>query len=312
MSAISIVNVKKNYGTLAALKGINLEIKKGEFFGLLGPNGAGKTTLIHSIVGLCKPSAGSIQVHGHDVRKDLFESHQKIGFSPQDMNLDRFFSIRQILFYQAGFYGIPRGERYARVDRLLETFQLTEKASAQYYRLSGGMQKRVLIAKALVGNPEVLILDEPTAGIDVEQRHHLWGYLNKLNSNGTTIILTTHTIDEAEVLCERIGIMHLGEVREMGSPKELIKKYCEKKVILTTSQPIDHAPPPPHPRAEGEEGGWKIDGNCLTATGKDVGIMLQACYQFVAQIPNCRIEDIHVEQGSLEEVFLKVTGSKIE
>lgn len=306
MSAISIVNVKKNYGTLAALKGINLEIKKGEFFGLLGPNGAGKTTLIHSIVGLCKPSAGNIQVHGHDVRKDLFESHQKIGFSPQDMNLDRFFSIRQILFYQAGFYGIPRGERYARVDRLLETFQLTEKANAQYYRLSGGMQKRVLIAKALVGNPEVLILDEPTAGIDVEQRHHLWGYLKNLNANGTTIILTTHTIDEAEVLCERIGIMHLGEIREMGSPKELIKKYCEKKVILKTSQPLDPG------LLTNFSFKHEVIGNCLTATGKDIGIMLQACYQLLAQIPNCRIEDIHVEQGSLEEVFLKVTGSKIE
>lgn len=252
MSAISIVNAKKSYGALQALKGIHLEIKKGDFFGLLGPNGAGKTTLISSIVGLCRLSEGKIRVLGHDVEQDYLKSRRIVGYSPQEVNLDRFFSIRKILTFQAGFFGIPRSQRKQLIDRLLTQFRLEDKANQPYYRLSGGMQKRVLIAKALVGNPQILILDEPTAGVDVEQRFELWHFLRGLNRDGTTIILTTHYIDEAEELCQRVGIIHLGEIRELGTPQALIEKYCEKKII-----------------------------------------------------PD------HVERGTLEDVFLKVTGAKI-
>ncbi len=252
MSAISIVNVKKSFGSLLALKGINLEIKEGEFFGLLGPNGAGKTTLISSIVGLCRLSEGKIGVLGHDVERQYLQSRRLVGYSPQEVNLDRFFSIRKILTFQAGFFGVRRSDRKQLIDRLLNQFRLEDKANQPYYRLSGGMQKRVLIAKALVGNPKILILDEPTAGVDVEQRLELWNFLRGLNRDGTTIILTTHYIDEAEELCQQVGIIHLGEIRELGTPAELIDRYCEKKII-----------------------------------------------------PD------HVERGTLEEVFLKVTGAKI-
>ncbi|MDO8519815.1 MAG: ABC transporter ATP-binding protein [Deltaproteobacteria bacterium] len=232
MSALSIVNAKKSFGPVAALKGINLEIPRGEFFGLLGPNGAGKTTLIRSIVGLALLDSGSISVYGNDVRKDFLKTRSLIGYSPQEVNLDRFFSIRKILLYQAGFFGAKKARQKEIVDKLLHQFRLEEKANSPYYRLSGGMQKRLLIAKAMVGLPKVLILDEPTAGVDVEQRHELWNYLRGLNKEGTTILLTTHYIDEAEELCNRISIIHLGEIREDGSPQDLMKKYCEKKTIV--------------------------------------------------------------------------------
>src|SRR5690349_23774467 len=158
MVAIKIVNAKKNFGDVHALKGINLDVPAGEFFGLLGPNGAGKTTLISSIVGLCRLSEGEISVFGEIVRRDSIESKKYIGFSPQDVNLDRFFSVRKLLFYQAGFYGLPSSERKDKVDELLTRFGLMEKADQPYYRLSGGMQKRLLIAKAVIGSPKILIL----------------------------------------------------------------------------------------------------------------------------------------------------------
>lgn len=230
MSAISIVNAKKRYSTLEALKGINLDINKGEFFGLLGPNGAGKTTLICAIVGLCHLTEGSIAVCGFDVNKDFIKTHALLGYSPQDVNLDRFFTIKKILEFQAGFYGVVRNKRKEMVSKLLEQFKLTDKANEPYYKLSGGMQKRLLVAKALVGSPKVLILDEPTAGVDVEQRLELWEFLRGLNSDGTTIILTTHYIEEAEALCERIAIMNLGLVKEIGTPKELMQHHGAKKL----------------------------------------------------------------------------------
>lgn len=305
MVAISIVNAKKNYGSLWALKGINLEVNKGEFFGLLGPNGAGKTTLIHSMVGLCRLTEGSIHVHGYDVVKDFLKTRALIGFAPQDINLDRFFPIRRILMYHAGFFGIPRKNRVEIVDGLLTQFHLQEKSHQSYYRLSGGMQKRLLIAKAMVSKPEVLILDEPTAGIDVEQRHELWGYLRKLNEQGTTIILTTHYIDEAEALCRRIGIIHQGEIRELGKPQDLIEKYCEKKVTIKMSKPIQEF----EMMAKGLP--FEIKENIVIGRGAAVGPLIEAFNHLISKDPQCRILDMHVERGTLEDVFLKVTGSQI-
>ena len=316
MSALSVVNAKKSYGPVQALKGISLEVGKGEFFGLLGPNGAGKTTLIQSIVGLCRLNEGSISVFGMDVWRDYLKTHALVGFSPQDMNLDRYFSIRKILMFQAGFYGLNHATQKKVVDRLLEQFHLTEKANVAYYRLSGGMQRRLLVAKAMVGSPRLLILDEPTAGIDVEQRHELWEYLQHLNRDGTTIILTTHYIDEAEALCRRIAVIHLGEIRETGIPAELIEQYCEKRVMMKISEEI----PPSPPFAKGGLGGiystegirFKIDGNQVIATGRNVAKMIALLQQMVAQKPGCQILDMHVERGTLEDVFLKVTGRKME
>lgn len=305
MSALTIVNAKKNYASTQALKGINLKVAPGEFFGLLGPNGAGKSTLIHSIVGLAHLNQGSIQVYGHDVRRESLKTKSLVGFAPQEVNLDRFFSIRKILMYQAGFFGIPRQQRRQIVDELLEQFDLTEKADIQYYRLSGGMQKRLLVAKAMIGNPQLIILDEPTAGVDVEQRHALWKYLRKLNQAGATIILTTHYIDEAEALCERIGIINLGEIKELGSPQDLIQKYCQRKVVLETSQNLDKN------LFENLKFNVAINGTRIEAWGKRMGEMTSELYALIQAKTTATIEDIHVERGSLEEVFLKVTGEKI-
>lgn len=293
MFALSIVNAKKTYQQTTALRGVSLDIQAGEFFGLLGPNGAGKTTLISSIVGLCRLTEGQISVFGHDVRQDYLQARRLVGYSPQEINLDRFFSIKKILFYQAGFFGVPRKNRSDLVDRLLTQFKLTDKAHQQYYRLSGGMQRRVLMAKALVGSPKILILDEPTAGVDVEQRHELWGFLKNLNRDGTTIILTTHYIDEAESLCQRIGIIHQGQIREVGLPAALISKYCHSHLRVTWKQ-------------EGQE-------SVLTESfkGQDMAALLSELEKKRQQNPSLTLVDVVIDRGNLEQAFLKVTGENI-
>lgn len=225
MNAVSIFHLKKKYESVEALRGIDLEIPEGEFFGLLGPNGAGKSTLIRSMVGLVRPTSGSLRIFDHDVQTEYRLAKSLIGLSPQEVNIDRFFSIQKTLEYQGGYYGLKRRARQERAQALLNRFGLWEKRRAQFYRLSGGMQKRLLVARAMMNAPRLLILDEPTAGIDVEQRRDLWQFLRDLNRDGTTIILTTHYIDEAEELCERVGIIDRGKIVEMGSPKALIEKY---------------------------------------------------------------------------------------
>ncbi len=266
-AAIYIKDLSKKYGTFEALRNIDLEIPTGEFFGLLGPNGAGKTTLINTLVGLAKKNAGTVEVLGHDVGADYIKTKSLIGLSPQEVNVDRFFKVRKLLEFQGGFYGMPRGERRARAEELLIQFDLKDKMDVQFWRLSGGMQKRVMVARSMMASPKILILDEPTSGVDVEQRHDLWGFLRGLNADGTTIILTTHFIDEAEQLCERVGIIARGQVIEMGAPQDLISKHCEQFF-----------------RVNGER--------------KD-------------QLNGYKVNDIEIQRGSLEEVFLKVTGHSI-
>jgi ABC-2 type transport system ATP-binding protein len=304
--ALEICNAKKNYKDVHALKGINLAVKKGEFFGLLGPNGAGKTTLIQSIVGLCRLSEGHINVYGSDVVKNYMSARQVVGYAPQEVNLDRFFSIEKILQFQAGFFGASRSEQKDIVEKLLARFNLSHKAKVQYYKLSGGMQKRVLVAKAMVGKPKLLILDEPTAGVDVEQRHELWEYLRELNKDGTTIILTTHYIDEAEILCQRIGIINLGEIRELGTPQDLILKYCRPQVKIKTNKILNSA--------------WfqmltgleiKIDENTVWATGSRAGSMTEKLLSIITRQNELAVDEIMVNNGNLEDVFLSVTGDRL-
>ncbi len=305
--ALLIQNARKNFGSFQALKGINLTVHEGEFFGLLGPNGAGKTTLINSIVGLGRLNEGSIAVCGHDIRLEPLKAKRLLGFSPQEVNLDRFFPIRKTLMYQAGFHGMRPKECRQRADELLEQFGLTEKAGMPYYKLSGGMQKRLLIAKAVITRPKVLILDEPTAGVDLEQRHKLWKFLRNLNHDGTAIILTTHYIDEAEELCERIGVIHLGEIREIGSPTALIEKYCVKTLKVTLSDPLNEQ----NITFENNDLKLSVHGNHLNIEGRNVGLMMKKANEVIAQNPPCHLADISVERGTLEDVFLKVTGSRI-
>lgn len=304
--ALSISSATKIYGDLTALRQLDLTVAEGEFFGLLGPNGAGKTTLISAIVGLCRLTSGSISVFGNDVLKAYMQSRKLIGYSPQEVNLDRFFSIRKILEYQAGFFGCDRAEQKKRVGHLLERFDLTSKEDKQYYKLSGGMQKRVLVAKALVNKPRLLILDEPTAGVDVRQRHELWKYLRELNADGTTIILTTHYIDEAEELCERIGIINRGEIREMGAPRDLIKKHCQARIDIVTAASI----------AETDFAGVsdfnvRVGGRHLAAEGGAAGPMMETIIARLNQSQNSLV-DVRLNSGTLEDVFLKVTGMRLE
>lgn len=305
--ALLIHQAKKNFGKLQALKGINLQIKAGEFFGLLGPNGAGKTTLISSIVGLGRLTEGSISVYGFDTRKDPLKAKRIIGFSPQDVNLDRFFPIRKILMYQAGFYGFSKAEQKSRADELLSQFELTEKADMPYYKLSGGMQKRLLIAKAVISKPRLLILDEPTAGVDVEQRHRLWKFLQNLNKDGTAIILTTHYIDEAETLCERIGIIHLGEVKEVGSPAALIEKYCVKTLKASLSNSLNKKV-----IFETNDLKTEINNSTVIISGRNINIMMKKLSEILAQNPQVQLEDLNLEKGSLEEVFIQATGTSFQ
>lgn len=306
MTALEVHQARKSYGDVQALNGVDLTVAAGEFFGLLGPNGAGKTTLIQSIVGLCRLSSGRVSVFGHDVVKDYMTTRRLIGYSPQEVNLDRFFSIQKILEYQAGFFGVPLAQQRRKVGELLERFDLTEKSGTQYYKLSGGMQKRVLVAKALVNAPKILILDEPTAGVDVQQRHDLWNYLRQLNGDGTTIILTTHYIDEAEALCERIGIINLGEIREMGAPRELIRKYCRTALRVTASDTLNATL-----FADIRDYSIAVFGSSVTAEGAGAGVMIEGVVSRILKQPAMTVKDVALADGSLEEVFLKVTGSRL-
>lgn len=307
MNAVNINNAIKNYKDVQALKGVGFEIKEGEFFGLLGPNGAGKTTLIQSIVGLCRLNKGDINVFGHDVVKNYRQARQLIGYSPQEVNLERYFTIKNTLQYQTGFFGFKRSVQKQRAKELLEQFGLSDKADVQFFRLSGGMQKRALIAKALVSRPKLLMLDEPTAGVDVKQRHDLWKYLKKLNSDGTTIILTTHYIDEADALCDRIGIINFGEIKEIGVPKDLIEKYCTPRICIKANRTIDA-----QTLAAINDFEIKVKDNIIEASGHRAGIMTQRILKIILEQPDVLVEDISVSKGSLEDVFLKVTGKSIE
>lgn len=229
-SALSVKNLKKTYsdGKVKALKGIDLEIKPGQFFGLLGPNGAGKSTLIHTIMGLAMPTSGSASVFGADVVQDYKTARAYAGFSPQDINLDWFLTVEQTLDFHGGYYGMTKKERKERIDELLKVFSLTDKKKARAMFLSGGMKRRTVIARALMHRPKFLILDEPTAGVDVELRRELWKYVREINKQGTTILLTTHYIEEAEELCDQIALINGGKILKVGTVAELKKAYKVK------------------------------------------------------------------------------------
>jgi len=230
--AIHIQGVHKNFGALHALNGIDLAIEQGEFFALLGPNGAGKSTLINILAGLIAPTAGSISVMGFDVQKQYQQARQLLGVVPQELVFDPFFNVREMLRFQAGYFGLGR-ENDAWVDEVLEGLGLADKAHTNMRKLSGGMKRRALIAQALAHKPPVIVLDEPTAGVDVELRQMLWEFIKKLNRDGHTIILTTHYLEEAETLCSRVGMMKQGKVVALDSTANLLNKFSGKHLRLT-------------------------------------------------------------------------------
>jgi len=240
--AISIRGLTKFYGDLRALDNFSMEVREGEFFGFLGPNGAGKTTTINILAGLTTYKDGQVKVFGKDVVGDYREARKLIGLVPQEFNFDDYFTVDEILRFYAGYFGIRRQEARKRVDELLDQFNLRQKRETHVRQLSGGMKRRLLIARALIHHPKILILDEPTAGVDVELRRNLWHSMQELNKQGTTILLTTHYIEEAERLAKRIGIINHGKIIAIDNKDDLIEQLHKNNLDLTLTKPIEAIP----------------------------------------------------------------------
>ena len=302
--AIDIKGLTKSYGELKALNGVNISIKKGEFFGLLGPNGAGKTTTINILTGLVFKESGSTKVFGKDTIKDFRYTRSKIGIAAQEFSVDWFFPIEKLLFFQAGYYGIKPKDAKPLVDSLLNRLGLSSKRNSRLRQLSGGMKRRFQIAKALVHDPEILILDEPTAGVDVELRRDLWKYLQDLHSRGKTILLTTHYIEEAELLCENVAIIDNGKILKMGAPKELTRELGEAgiTVVLENLNGLNEK--------DLENYKFTSDKNRLHFSIKDPDEELPKIIRVLSNA-GLHIQKIESSKSSLEDVFLNLTGKGI-
>lgn len=240
--ALRIDRLRKTYGDFTAVDGISLDVARGDFFGFLGPNGAGKTTSINAIVGLATITSGTIEIFGYDIVREWRAARALVGLAPQEYNFDRYLSIRDVLIYQAGYYGLRGPAVRKRADDLLERFALTSKANETFVRLSGGMKRRLTLARALIHEPQLLILDEPTAGVDVELRIELWDFLRDLNAAGTTIILTTHYLEEAEALCKNIAIVEGGKLVAMESTAKLLARRGTTTLSVTVDRPLASVP----------------------------------------------------------------------
>ena len=226
-SAVLVDHLTKSYGSLQALKNVSLDVKEGEFFGLLGPNGAGKTTLISILAGLCRPDSGRAFVMGTNVQTNFIEARRLLGVVPQELVFDPFFTVRETLRFQSGYFGIRNNDDW--IDEIMTHLDLTSKANSNMRSLSGGMKRRVLVAQALVHRPPVIVLDEPTAGVDVELRQSLWKFISRLNQDGHTILLTTHYLEEAESLCGRIAMLKSGQVVALDTTQNLLARYGAHK-----------------------------------------------------------------------------------
>lgn len=243
MKALNLENVKKTYPNgLEALKGINLAVEQGDFFGLLGPNGAGKSTTIGIVASLVRKSAGEVWIFGHNLAKAPQEAKRLLGLVPQEFNFNIFERVFDILIYQAGYYGIPKRQAEERAEYYLKRLGLWDKAFEPARFLSGGLKRRLMIARGLIHDPKLLILDEPTAGVDIELRRGVWAFLEEINQKGTTIILTTHYLEEAESLCKQVAIIHKGEIIENTSVKNLISKLHRETLILDVKNPVLSVP----------------------------------------------------------------------
>ena len=299
--AIVFNKVKKNFGKLEALKGIDLTVDEGEFFALLGPNGAGKSTLINILAGLMKPTSGSVKVMGHDVIEDYQNARRSLGVVPQELVFDPFFNVREMLRFQAGYFGKGR-ENDDWIDEVIEGLDLQDKANTNMRMLSGGMKRRALIAQALVHKPPVIILDEPTAGVDVELRKKLWQFIKKLNQKGHTIVLTTHYLEEAETLCSRVAMMDQGKVVALDKTRNLLKRFSAKNLNLRLDLKGKKIP------ASIQRLIQITDQNFVTFLLKEI-----AEVEFIiSELKKSKIAilDMELNNSDLENVFLKLTGSK--
>ncbi len=300
--AVEFQQVKKQYGELEALKGISFSVEEGSFFGLLGPNGAGKSTLISAMSGLLVPSSGRIKIKGFDVIDDYRQTRRLLGLVPQELISDPFFSIRELLQLQSGYFGLKGAKQAAWIGELLERLALSDKSDADTSQLSGGMKRRVLIAMALVHKPEVLVLDEPTAGVDVELRRTLWEFTKELHQQGHTIILTTHYLEEAEALCEKVAIMQDGEVKALDSTNALLSKHSYRYLRVTLSQPAHLLIPPLEQRLVEREHNGLVFRLEKTASMTELLAWLHE--------NQLQVTDVSSRDASLEEVFLDLTSGE--
>jgi len=298
--AIVFNNVKKTFNQLKAVDGVSLSIEEGEFFALLGPNGAGKSTLINMMAGLVRPSNGSVSVMGFDVNKEYQKARHSVGIVPQELVFDPFFNVREMLRFQAGYFGKDKSNDKW-VDEVIERLDLTEKSSTNMRKLSGGMKRRALIAQALVHRPPVIVLDEPTAGVDVELRQKLWNFINDLNKEGHTIVLTTHYLEEAETLCNRIGMMRSGKIVALDSTKNLLKQFASKnlKVRLHKNNFKKISKIIGMPNFEQNDDWYIFKLKKVSDASKIIEKLNQSKIQIL---------DMELIESDLEDIFLKLTG----
>ena len=292
--AVSIQQVVKCFGSLRALDGISLEIAEGEFFGLLGPNGAGKTTLISCLAGLVRPDQGKLAVMGYDVHGEYREARRRLGVVPQELVFDPFFSVRETLRIQSGYFGIRHNDDW--IDEILHHLDLTAKAHVNMRRLSGGMKRRVLVAQALVHKPPVIVLDEPTAGVDVELRQGLWQFVQRLNREGHTVILTTHYLEEAEALCGRIAMLKQGRVVALDTTSNLLARFAGHTLNVRLAS--DACLPPALRALATQNDGYFI---FRLASFDEIEPLLAAI-----RVAGGVIDDLRLTQADLEDVFVGV------
>ena len=307
MPAISFQSVSKTYPPsrqqkaqgkpgLKAVDEVSFQIEEGEFFGLLGPNGAGKTTLISMLAGLSRPTAGAISVHGFDVQRDYAQARRQLGIVPQELVFDPFFNVRESLRIQSGYFGITNNEAW--IDELLQSLGLADKATANMRQLSGGMKRRVLVAQALVHKPPVIVLDEPTAGVDVELRQTLWQFVARLNKQGSTVLLTTHYLEEAEALCSRIAMLKLGKVIALDRTSELLKSAASNVLRFKTDGLLP----------------WELARNARI-TGRIVQLPAQNAREVEQLLAAIReagldVEDVEMRKADLEDVFIDLMAGE--
>src|SRR5689334_17119962 len=292
--AVEVRDVRKRYGSVQALAGVSLEIRAGEFFALLGPNGAGKTTLICALGGLARADAGSLAVMGHDVTRDFRDARRSVGIVPQEIVFDPFFTVRETLEIQSGYFGLRRNGAW--IDELLERLALAPKANANRRALSGGMKRRVMVAQALVHRPPVIVLDEPTAGVDVELRQTLWQFIRGLNAAGHTIVLTTHYLEEAQQLCSRIAMMKEGRIVALGSTAGLLAEFSER--VLRVKLESGELPSALASRASRDAAGsWRIPI-------ADIAYVEEALREL--RTSGAAVASLEVAEPELEQVFVKI------
>jgi ABC-2 type transport system ATP-binding protein len=292
--AIEIRQVVKRYGALTALDAVDLDIAEGEFFGLLGPNGAGKTTLISALAGLVRADSGTLAILGHDVVTDFRAARRALGVVPQELVFDPFFTVRETLRIQSGYFGLRANDDW--IDEVMANLDLTAKADVNMRALSGGMKRRVLVAQALVHKPPVIVLDEPTAGVDVELRQGLWQFIRRLNRDGHTVVLTTHYLEEAETLCGRIAMLKAGRVVALDSTVRLLALISGKQVSLTLSDSrMPESLMPLVAASNGSRYTFKIHDYA------EIEPMLAGL-----RSAGCRIDDMQIEQTDLEDVFVSI------